>query len=283
MRGRKTAYHRRRQEVRVSESAPRPLALVTGASSGIGRELAKQFAQNGFDLIVAAEDVELDDATEELRGLGVAVAPVSVDLTKPADRERLVAAVRGAGRPLDAAALNAGVGAGGRFVENALADELRIIELNCASTVVVAKPIAQDMVARGEGRLLFTSSIAALAPEPFQAVYGASKSFVQSFALALREELKDTGVSVTALLPGPTETEFFDRAELTDTKLGASDTKDDPAQVARQGFEGLMKGEATVFAGSISSQMMGRLSEVLPTPMATAIKRKMTEPGSAER
>jgi uncharacterized protein len=273
----------RRQEVRVSEPAARPLALVTGASSGIGRELAKQFAEHGYDLIVAAENVELDDAVEELRGLGVAVAPVSVDLTKRADVERLVAAVRGAGRPLDAAALNAGVGAGGRFVENALDDELPIIELNCISTVALAKPIAQDMAARGEGRLLFTSSIAALAPEPFQAVYGASKSFVQSFALALREELKDSGVSVTALLPGPTETEFFDRADLTDTKLGASDTKDDPAQVARQGFEGLMKGEATVFAGSISSQMMGRLSEVLPTPMATAIKRTMTEPGSAER
>jgi uncharacterized protein len=267
----------------VSESATRPLALVTGASSGIGRALAKQFAQHGYDLIVAAEDVELDDATEELRGLGVAVAPVSVDLTKRADIERLVAAVRGAGRPLDAAALNAGVGAGGRFIENALDDELRIIALNCTSTVALAKPIAQDMAARGAGRMLFTSSIAALAPEPFQAVYGASKSFVQSFALALREELKDTGVSVTALLPGPTDTEFFDRAELTDTKLGASDKKDDPAQVARQAYDGLVKGEATVLAGSISSTMMGRLSEVLPTPMATAIKRKMTEPGSAQR
>jgi short-subunit dehydrogenase len=267
----------------VSASAAPPLALVTGASSGIGRALAVQFAQHGYDLIVAAEDVELDDAVEELRGLGGAVAPVSVDLTKAADIERLVAAVRGAGRPLDAAALNAGVGAGGRFVENALDDELRIIALNCTSTVALAKPIAQDMAARGAGRMLFTSSIAALAPEPFQAVYGASKSFVQSFALALREELKGTGVSVTALLPGPTETEFFDRAELTDTKLGASDKKDDPAQVARQAYDGLMDGEATVLAGSISSTMMGRLSEVLPTPMATAIKRKMTEPGSAQR
>ena len=260
----------------------RPLALVTGASSGIGRELAKQFAENGFDLIVAAEDVELDDAVEELRGLGGAVAPVSVDLTKRADVERLVAAVRGAARPLDAAALNAGIGHGGPFAETDLDAELGIVELNCASTVHLAKRVVQDMAARGEGRILFTSSVASQAPEPFQAVYGASKAFVQSFAMALREELKDSGVSVTSLLPGPTDTEFFDRAEMTDTKLGASDKKDDPAQVACQGFEGLMKGEASVFAGSLASKAMGRLSAVTPAPLATKLKRPMSEPGSAE-
>jgi short-subunit dehydrogenase len=265
----------------VSESA-RPLALVTGASSGIGRELAKQFAEHGFDLIIAAEDVELDDATEELRGMGAVVAPVSVDLTERTDVDRLVAAVRGSGRRLDAAALNAGVGHGGPFAETDLDAELGIVELNCASTVQLAKAIVHDMAARGEGRILFTSSIASQAPEPFQAVYGASKAFVQSFAMALREELKDAGVSVTALLPGPTETEFFDRAEMTDTKLGASDSKDDPAQVARQGFDGLMKGEASVFAGSLSSKAMGRLSAVTPDSLATTLKRPMTEPGTAD-
>jgi uncharacterized protein len=261
---------------------PKPLALVTGASSGIGLELAKQFAEQGFDLIVAAEDVELDDAVEVLRGYGVAVAPVSVDLTLRADVERLVAAVRGAGRPLDAAALNAGVGHGGAFVDTDLEAELGIVELNCVSTVHLAKRVVQDMAAWGEGRILFTSSVASQAPEPFQAVYGASKAFVQSFAMALREELKNTGVTVTALLPGPTDTEFFDRAGMTDTKLGASDKKDDPAQVARQGFDGLMKGEASVFAGSLSSRAMGRLSAVTPDSMATRMKRPMTEPGSAE-
>ena len=259
----------------------RPLALVTGASSGIGRELAKQFAEHGFDLIVAAEDVELDDAVEELRGLGATVAPVSVDLTKRDDVERLAAAVEGAGRPLDAAALNAGVGHGGRFAETDLDAELGIVELNCASTVHLAKRVVQDMAARGEGRILFTSSVASQAPEPFQAVYGASKAFVQSFAMALREELKDTGVSVTALLPGPTDTEFFDRADATDTKLGASDSKDDPALVARQGFEGLMKGEASVFAGSVTSKLMGKLSAVLPDSIAGASHKPMTRPGSA--
>jgi short-subunit dehydrogenase len=266
----------------VSQPSSRPLALVTGASSGIGRELAKQFAEHGYDLIVAAEDVELDDAVEELRALGGAVAPVSVDLRKRADVERLVAAYRGSGRALDAAALNAGVGHGGAFADTDLEAELGIVELNCASTVHLAKRVVQDMVPRGEGRILFTSSVASQAPEPFQAVYGASKAFVQSLAMALREELKDTGVTVTSLLPGPTDTEFFDRAQLTDTKLGASDKKDDPAQVARQGFEGLMKGEASVFAGSLSSKAMGRLSAVTPANVATKLKRPMTEPGSAD-
>jgi short-subunit dehydrogenase len=263
----------------MTQSA-RPLALVTGASSGIGRELAKQFAEHGYDLIVAAEDVELDDATEELRALGGAVAPVSVDLTERADVERLVAAVRGSGRPLAAAALNAGVGVGGAFVDTELERELEIVELNCASTVHLAKRVVQDMVAQGSGRILFTSSIASQAPEPFQAVYAASKSFVQFFALALREELTGTGVTVTSLLPGPTDTEFFDRADLTDTALGASDHKDDPALVARQGFDGLMKGEASVFAGSLASKVMGKLSAVLPDSLAGRSHEPMTEPGS---
>jgi uncharacterized protein len=260
----------------------RPLAVVTGASSGIGRELAKQFAENGFDLVVAAENVELDDAVEELRAFGGGVAPVSVDLTRREDCERLVAAVRGSGRALDAAALNAGIGSSGAFVETDLDKDLDLIALNCASTVHLAKRFAQDMVARGEGRILITSSVASQAPEPFQAVYGASKAFDQSFALALREELKDSGVTVTALLPGPTDTEFFDRADMTDTKLGASDSKDDPALVARQGYQGLMKGEASVFAGSLASKAMGRLSAVTPAPLATKMKRPMTEPGSAD-
>ncbi len=259
----------------------RPLALVTGASSGIGLELAKQFASNGFDLVVVAEDDELEPAAAELRGLGAAVSPVRADLTQRAEVEKVVAAVRGSGRPLDAAALNAGVGVAGRFAETDLDAELGMVELNCASTVQLAKHVVRDMVARDQGRILFTSSVASQAPEPFQAVYAATKAFVQFLALGIREELTDTGVTVTALLPGPTDTEFFDRADATDTKLGASDKKDDPAQVARQGYDGLMKGEASVFAGSLSSKAMGRLSAMTPDSVATTMKRPMTEPGSA--
>jgi short-subunit dehydrogenase len=267
----------------MTTPSTRPLALVTGASSGIGLELAKQFAQNGFDLVMAAEDAELDPAAGQVRALGAAVSPVRVDLTKPADVELLWEAVAFSGRPLDAVALNAGVGVGGAFAETDLQAELGIVQLNCASTVHLAKRVAQGMIARRQGRMLFTSSIASQAPQPFQAVYGASKAFVQSLALALREELSDRGVSVTAMLPGPTDTEFFGRADMTDTKLGASDKKDDPAQVARQGFEALMKGDATVFAGSPASKAMGRMSAVTPGPLAAKTLRPMSEPGSAGR
>ncbi|MGY1793550.1 SDR family NAD(P)-dependent oxidoreductase [Geodermatophilus sp. SYSU D00525] len=260
----------------------RPLALVTGASSGIGLELARQFAENGFDLVIAAEDDELDAAAETLRGAGAHVSPVRADLSRYEGCELLVAAVRGAGRPLAAAALNAGVGVGGAFTDTDLARELEIVALNCGSTVHVGKAVAQDMAARGEGRILITSSVASQAPQPFQTVYGASKAFTQHLALSLREELSDRGVSVTALLPGPTDTEFFDRGDLTDTRLGATDAKDDPAQVARQGFEGLMKGEASVFAGSLASKAMGRLSAITPGNVAAKLNRKMAEPGSGE-
>ncbi|TFV48883.1 SDR family NAD(P)-dependent oxidoreductase [Blastococcus sp. TF02A_35] len=263
-------------------AAPRPLALVTGASSGIGLELAKQFADNGFDLVVVAEDDELDAAKLQLQQRGAAVSDIRADLTERAEVEKVVAAVRGAGRPLAAAALNAGVGVAGRFSETDLDAELGIVQLNCASTVHLAKRVVQDMVARDEGRILFTSSVASQAPEPFQAVYSASKAFVQFLALGIREELSDTNVTVTALLPGPTDTEFFDRADATDTKLGASDSKDDPAQVARQGFEGLMKGEASVFAGSVTSKLMGKLSAVLPDAIAGKSHKPMTAPGSAQ-
>jgi short-subunit dehydrogenase len=266
----------------VTDIPDRPLALVTGASSGIGLELARQFAEHGFDLVLAAEDAELAAAAEQVRALGAAVSPVQVDLTRSADVELLWRAVEGSGRSLEAAALNAGVGVGGPFVETDLDAELRLVQLNCASTLHLAKRVTAHMAARGRGRVLFTSSIASQAPQPFQAAYGASKAFVQSLALALRTELQDTGVSVTALLPGPTDTEFFDRAGLTDTRLGASDAKDDPAQVARQGYEGLMDGEASVFAGSAASRAMGRLSALTPDSLAAKTTRPMAEPGSAD-
>ncbi|MGY1720928.1 SDR family NAD(P)-dependent oxidoreductase [Blastococcus sp. SYSU DS0552] len=255
---------------------------MTGASSGIGLELAKQFAEHGFDLVVVAEDAELDAAAQQLRQRGAAVSPVRADLTVRAEVEKVVAAVRAAGRPLAAAALNAGVGVGGRFAETDLEAEIGMVELNCVSTLHLAKRVVQDMVVQGEGRILFTSSVASQAPEPFQTVYSATKAFVQFLALGIREELTDTGVTVTALLPGPTDTEFFDRADATDTRLGASDSKDDPAQVARQGFEGLMKGEASVFAGSVSSKLMGRLSALMPDALAGRSHKPMTRPGSAE-
>jgi short-subunit dehydrogenase len=261
----------------MDASPARPLALVTGASSGIGHELAKIFAANGFDLIITAEDDELRVAEADVRAHGAEVEAVQVDLTRDGSVDELWARVEAHGRPLAAAALNAGVGRGGAFAENPLEDELEIVDLNVRSTVHLAKHVVQHMVARDEGRILFTSSIAATMPGAFQAVYNASKSFVQSLALALRNELKDTNVTVTSLQPGPTETEFFERAEMLDTPVGQDD-KDDPADVARDGFEALMAGKERVVSASLSTKLQGRGSRFLPDSVKAEMHRRMAEP-----
>jgi uncharacterized protein len=258
----------------------RPLAVVTGASSGIGLELARQFARNGFDLVVNAEDAELDAAAEQLRAEGVSVSAVRTDLRSRDGVEGLYAAVAGTGRPVAALALNAGVGKGGPFVENPVEDEQAIIDLNVTATFRLAKLFLRDMAARGEGRVLFTSSIASTMPGPYQAVYNASKSFVQSLAEALATELRDTGVTVTSLMPGPTDTEFFERGDLLDTKLGQG-PKDDPAQVAEQGYEALMAGKDKVVAGSLLTKTQAAANSVLPDRLKSAGHAKMAEPGSA--
>jgi uncharacterized protein len=266
----------------MEASTQRPLAVVTGASSGIGYELAKQFATNGFDLIVCAEDDAIVTAARELDGLGASAEAVQADLAGPAGVELLYGRITAAGRPVAAIALNAGIGMGGAFATDTdLEQELTIVDLNCRSTVHLAKLVGADMVARDEGRMLFTSSIASTMPGSFQAVYNASKSFVQSFALALRNELKDTGVTVTALMPGPTDTEFFERADMLDTKVGAGD-KDDPADVARDGFEALMNGDERAVSASLTTRLQGKGSRLLPDSAKAAMHRRMAEPGSAK-
>ncbi len=271
----------------MDSSAARPYAVVTGASSGIGLELARVFAEEGFDVLVTAEDAELASAAQDLQSTGAAIDSIQVDLSRPEGVEELYGYIRSTGRPVDTIALNAGVGAGGGFAsgeeQTALEDELYVIDLNVRSTVHLAKYVIRDMVDRGQGRVLFTSSIGSTQPGAFHAVYNASKAFVQSFAVAIRDELKasDTGVTVTSVMPGPTDTEFFDRAGLEDTRIG-SGPKDDPAQVARQGFKALMDGEEQIVAGSIMTKMLGRSGRFMPDTVKAAMHRKMAEPKSAE-
>ena len=267
----------------MSASTDRPLAVVTGASSGIGLELAKQFAENGFDLIVNAEDAELDAAAREVEAAGAGVAAVRADLATEEGVEALYARIKADGRPVAALALNAGIGAGGAFATDTdLRQELRLVDLNVRSVVHLAKLVLRDMVARDEGRVLITSSIASTMPGAFQAVYNASKSFVQSFGLALREELKDTDVTITLLMPGPTETEFFERADMLDTRVGSSDAKDDAADVARDGFEALMAGKERVESASLMTKLQGRGSRFLPDSVKAKAHRGMAEPGSGD-
>ena len=256
----------------------RPLALITGASSGIGHELARQFALHGYDLVVNAEDESLESAAQDLRNLGVEVQAVRADLRTSEGRFRLLDGLDGL--TVDVAALNAGVGQGGAFVDTDLADDQEVIDLNVTATVRLAKPLLRAMVARGAGRLAFTSSVASMMPGSFQPVYNASKSFVQSFAQALAEEVKDTGVAVTSVMPGPTDTDFFDRAGMADdTRFGTMD-KDDPAQVAEQAFRAIVEGEKKAVTGSLKAKVQGLAGKVLPDGVKAAAHRRLAEPGT---
>ncbi|KPI00110.1 short-chain dehydrogenase/reductase SDR [Actinobacteria bacterium OV450] len=262
----------------------RELAVVTGASSGIGFELARQLAERGFALIVnSADEARLRPAAEEIERLtGASVQAVPADLRSYDEAERFVGAVAATGRPVAVAALNAGVGEGGRFLDTDLEDEFEIVDLNVRSTVHLAKRLLRSMAAAGEGRMLITSSIASTMPGSYQAVYNASKSFLQSFSQALHNELKDTSLTVTALMPGPTDTDFFRRADMGDTSIGQSD-KDDPAQVAEQGLDALFAGKDKVVAGSLKTKAQGLASKVLPDSLKAEGHRRMAAPGSADR
>ena len=268
----------------MTDSANRPLALITGASSGIGHELARIFVQDGYDVVIAAEDAGIDTVANELRalGLGGRVDAVRVDLTKHEGVDQLAARFTSAdGRAPDAAALNAGVGLGHAFVDQDLERAQEIIDLNVTSTVRLTHRLLPAMIARGQGKLLFTSSIAALMPGAFQAVYNASKAFVHSFSEAIRNELKDTGITVTALQPGATDTNFFARADMLDTKVG-TDPKDDPAMVARAGYDAMVAGKDHVVAG-LKNKVQAVLSEVVPETVKAEQHRKMAEPGSGSK
>lgn len=256
-------------------------AVVTGGSLGIGFELAKVFAQNDFDLLIAARgESNLEQAATELRGLGAQVTVVPADLSKYDGVEDLANAISQAGRPVDAIALNAGHGVGGRFWDQTdLAEELHLVQLNISSLIHLAKRVLPDMVARGSGKLLFTGSVAGTAPLAYEAVYSASKAFVNSFALSLGAELKDTGVTVTVLMPNATDTEFFHRAHMDDTPVGQEE-KDDPAQVAKQGFDAMMAGEASVFGGGLKRKIQGVVNKVLPGEMTAQMYKDHSKPDS---
>jgi len=260
----------------------RPFAVVTGGSNGIGYELARQFIENGFDVLIAAEhEAHLADAARTLPGdSGAQITTHAADLATQDGVDSLYQAI--AGRKVDVLCVNAGVGLGGPFVETDLQTELRMIDLNCRGAVQLTKLVGKDMVARDSGKLLFTSSIAATMPDPFEAVYGSTKVFLRWFGEALREELKDTNVGVTVLMPSVTETNFFNRADMLDTKAGASDKKDDPAMVAKAGFDALMADKDKVVP-AFKNKVMAAVADALPDTTAAKVHRGMSEPGSADR
>ena len=258
----------------------RSFAVVTGGSNGIGFELARQFLRNGFDVLIAAQDAaHLDEARGQLSAGGGTVTCWAGDLGREDQVDALYAAIREAGRPVDALCVNAGFGLGGSFAETDLKRELSMIDVNVRGAVQLTKLVLKDMVARDAGRILFTSSIAATMPDPFEAVYGGTKVFLRWFGEALHEELKGTGVSVTVLMPSMTETNFFPRAEMMDTKAGTAN-KDDPAVVAKAGFDALMAGRDKV-TPTLKNKIMGAVADLLPDAAAARVHRGLSEPGSA--
>ncbi|HYF46980.1 MAG TPA: SDR family NAD(P)-dependent oxidoreductase [Acidimicrobiales bacterium] len=263
----------------VHLATDRPLALVTGASSGIGLALAEELAERGYDLLVVAEDDELEPAADSLRSRGAAVEALRLDLSSRSGVQELVG-VASAHVP-DAVLVNAGVGVNGPFLETALEDHIDLISLNVTGAVHLLHEVLPGMVDRGSGQVLVTSSVAAKMPGPWMSTYSASKAFLLSFAQALRQELSDTGVTVTALMPGPTDTEFFERADMEDTKLGQAD-KDDPADVAREGVEAMLAGDDHVVAGSFKNRIQAGLGAVLPDAAVAKGHEPMSRPGSGD-
>jgi short-subunit dehydrogenase len=256
---------------------PVSLAVITGASSGIGFELAKRCAEHGFELLIVADEPEIHAAADRLRASGAVVEAVEADLATTEGVDNLYAATRE--RRIDALLANAGRGLGKGFLDQDFDQVRRVVDTNITGTILLIQKIGRGMRARGNGRILITGSIAGFIPGTYQAVYNATKAFLDSFSFALRHEIKDQGVTVTCLMPGATETEFFKRADMLDTKVGQS-KKDDPAEVARIGFEAMMRGDGDVVSGW-KNKLQTAIASVTPAALLAEQHKKMAEPGSA--
>ncbi|MDB5620691.1 SDR family NAD(P)-dependent oxidoreductase [Tardiphaga sp.] len=260
-------------------SANRLFAIVTGASTGIGFELAKRCAQEGYDLLIAADEPEIGSAATSLRSEGATVEALQADLATIEGVDKLYAATKG--RQVDALLANAGRGLGHGFLDQDFGKARRVVDTNVTGTIYLVHKVGNDMRRRNAGKILITGSIAGFTPGSFQAVYNGTKAFLNSFSFALREELKDTKISVTCLMPGATETEFFRRAEMMDTKIGTSE-KDDASEVANNGFDAMIKGEGDVVSG-LKNKVQSAVANVTPAGVLATQHRKMAEPGSAKK
>jgi len=257
----------------------RPFAIVTGASSGIGFELAKCCAANGFDLLIAADEPSIQEAATQLRAKGAMVDALQVDLATMEGVDALYAAAKG--RPIAALLANAGRGLGRAFLDQDFADIRRVIDTNVTGTIYLVQRVGREMRSRGVGRILITGSIAGFMPGTYQAVYNGTKALLDSFSFALRAELKDSGVTVTCLMPGATETDFFERADMLDTKVGTQ-KKQAADEVAKSGFDAMMRGDGDVVTGW-NNKLQAAIAHIMPANVMAEQHRKMAEPGTASR
>lgn len=251
-------------------------AIITGASTGIGFELATLAAKDGYDILVVADESLIESAAKDFEQFGTQVQSVEADLSTIEGVDALLTAA--SGRQIDLLCANAGRGLGHAFLEQDVAAWRRVVDTNIVGTLYLLQKVLPPMVARNEGKVLVTGSIAGYIPGSYQAVYNATKSFVDFFTDALRNEIKDAdGVTLTTLKPGPVDTEFFDRGDMLDTEVGRSDSKRDPALVAKDGWDALMAGKASIFSGW-STKVQGVLANVMPAAVLAEQHRKMAEP-----
>ncbi len=262
-----------------SDDNPISFAVVTGASSGIGLELARVAARRGSDLLIAADGPDIATAAEELRASGVNVEYVIADLATPAGVEALYQKIQELGRPVDALFANAGRGLGRAFLDQDFTEIERVLDTNITGTLYLLHKLVGDMRKQGWGRVLITGSIAGLMPGTYQAVYNASKAFIDSFAYALRQEVKEDGITVTVLMPGPTDTDFFETADLLDTKVGAG-KKDDPRMVAEEGFKAMLRGDGHEVTG-FANKMQAMMASFMGDDQLAKMHERMAKPGTA--
>lgn len=258
----------------------RKLAVITGASTGIGFELASIAAEEGYDLLVAANEELINAAAADFARHDVEVNPVEADLSSRAGVDQMLRQLNG--RQIDVLCANAGVGTGGAFLQHDFGDWEHSVNTNITGTIYLLQEVLKQMVERGEGKILVTGSIAGYIPGSFNAVYNATKAFIDNFTDALRNELKEQkNITLTTLMPGATDTEFFERAGMLDTRVGADDNKDDPAKVARDGWDAMINGEDRIVSGW-KNKLQVAASGVVPVGVLAGMHRKMAKPGSAE-
>ncbi|HZI53159.1 MAG TPA: SDR family oxidoreductase [Chitinophagaceae bacterium] len=253
--------------------------LITGGSEGIGFELAKQFAQHGHNLILVARDgTQLENAKNSLQADGLDVLTISKDLFNTEAAFELYDELKN--RNLDVGILvnNAGQGVYGLFEHTDIRRELAIVQLNISALLILTKLFMQDMLDRGDGKILNVSSVASKTPGPWQSVYHGTKAFVQSFSEAIRSEVKEKGITVTTLLPGATDTDFFNKADMQESKtVEDKDKLSDPAKVAEDGYNALMSGDDKVISG-LKNKMSVAMSNLMTESAAADMTKKQQEP-----
>lgn len=256
-------------------------AIITGASTGIGFELATLAAQDGYDILVVADEALINDAARDFEQFGTSVQAVEADLSTIEGVDKLLAAANG--RRIDVLCANAGRGLGHGFLDQKVADWRHVVDTNITGTAYLLQRVLPDMVARNDGKVLVVGSVAGYIPGAFQAVYNGTKAFIDSFTEALRNELKDAdGVTISTLMPGPVDTEFFARGDLLDTQVGSDPNKRSAEDVAKDGWKALMSGKPSVFSGW-TTKIQGVLANVVPGSVLAEQHRKMAEPGSANQ